>query len=70
MQCQIGFDLKLYPSFLIVLPVQILHKGQLSPAKTAWNYFVAILGVTCTVFGTVASLKSLAAKAASVSVGA
>ena len=49
--------------------LQILYKGQLSPGRTAWNYFVAVLGIACTVFGTTASLKSLAAKAASSAAG-
>lgn len=57
------------PCNLLAMP-QILNKGKLSGAQTAWNYFVATLGITCTVFGTTASMKSLAAKAASAAVGA
>lgn len=48
----------------------ILCKEGMTPLRAAWNYFVAFLGVTCTVFGTAASMKSLAAKAASSAVGA
>jgi vesicular inhibitory amino acid transporter len=40
------------------------HKN--GPLRTAWNYFVALLGLVCTYFGTTASMKSLAAKAAGV----
>lgn len=47
----------------------VLHKGQLSAGKVAWNYFVAALGIACTLAGTAASLRSLAAKAASVAAG-
>ena len=39
------------------------------PAKSAWNAFVAVLGLSCTIFGTTASMKRLAAKAASVAAG-
>lgn len=47
---------------------QILLKDSLSPARSAWNYAVAALGICCTLFGTAASMKSLAAKAASTAV--
>ena len=47
----------------------ILCKEGMTPARAAWNYFVAFLGVTCTAFGTAASMKSLASKAASVAAG-
>ena len=50
--------------------VQILYGSRLDAGKKAWNYFVAILGATCTVFGTTASMKSLAAKAAAAAAGA
>ncbi|GFH14096.1 Aa_trans domain-containing protein, partial [Haematococcus lacustris] len=48
----------------------ILLKGKLGTAKVLWNWFVVLLGVTCTVAGTTASMRSLAAKASAVAVGA
>ncbi|MEW5303382.1 MAG: hypothetical protein WDW36_006081 [Sanguina aurantia] len=50
--------------------VMALVGGESSTKVVAWNWFVAVLGMTCTLFGTAASIKSLAAKAASVSLGA
>jgi len=47
----------------------ILYKGTLSGGKVAWNYFVAALGIICTCLGTLSSMRSLAAKAASVAAG-
>jgi len=47
----------------------VLHKGQLAQTKVAWDYFVATLGVLCTISGTYASARSLAAKAASSAAG-
>ncbi|KAJ9525938.1 hypothetical protein QJQ45_009406 [Haematococcus lacustris] len=44
----------------------ILLKGKLGTAKVLWNWFVVLLGVTCTVAGTTASMRSLAAKASAV----
>jgi len=35
------------------------------PLQVAWDYFVALLGVLCTVSGTYASIRSLMAKLAS-----
>jgi hypothetical protein len=32
--------------------------------QVLWNWFVTALGITCTVAGTLASMKGLAAKAA------
>jgi hypothetical protein len=49
--------------------VQVLCGDKNGPLRTATNYLVAILGVVCTFFGTTASMKSLAAKAASVAAG-
>ncbi|GIL72720.1 hypothetical protein Vretifemale_3019 [Volvox reticuliferus] len=43
---------------------QVLCGDRNGPLRTAWNYFVALLGLVCTYFGTTASMKSLAAKAA------
>ncbi len=43
---------------------QILCGDKNGPLKSAWNYFVALLGLGCTIAGTGASLRSLAAKAA------
>ncbi|KAG1674282.1 hypothetical protein FOA52_013471 [Chlamydomonas sp. UWO 241] len=48
----------------------VLFKGQSSPGRVAWNYAVAVTGLCCTTFGTLASVKSLAAKAAASAVGA
>ncbi|GFR41259.1 hypothetical protein Agub_g1934 [Astrephomene gubernaculifera] len=45
---------------------QVLCGERNGPLRTAWNYFVALLGLVCTYFGTAASMKSLAAKAAGV----
>jgi len=47
----------------------ILCREGMTAGRKAWNYFVALLGVTCTVAGTAASMKSLAAKAASAAAG-
>ncbi|GLC35800.1 hypothetical protein PLESTB_000495600 [Pleodorina starrii] len=43
---------------------QVLCGDRNGPLRTAWNYFIAALGLLCTYFGTTASMKSLAAKAA------
>lgn len=48
---------------------QVLCGAGNSPARTAWNGFVAVLGLCLTILGTTASMKSLAAKAASVAAG-
>ncbi|KXZ56682.1 hypothetical protein GPECTOR_1g614 [Gonium pectorale] len=45
---------------------QVLCGDKNGPLRTAWNYFVALLGLVCTYCGTTASMKSLAAKAAGV----
>eukprot|EP00199_Chlamydomonas_sp_CCMP681_P000942 CAMPEP_0119103356 /NCGR_PEP_ID=MMETSP1180-20130426/1798_1 /TAXON_ID=3052 ORGANISM="Chlamydomonas cf sp, Strain CCMP681" /NCGR_SAMPLE_ID=MMETSP1180 /ASSEMBLY_ACC=CAM_ASM_000741 /LENGTH=441 /DNA_ID=CAMNT_0007087827 /DNA_START=206 /DNA_END=1531 /DNA_ORIENTATION=- len=47
----------------------ILCSKTSSSGKKAWNWFVAGLGLTCTLAGTAASMKSLAAKAASSAAG-
>lgn len=48
---------------------QVLCGATNGPARTAWNGFVAVLGLCLTILGTTASMKSLAAKAASVAAG-
>lgn len=45
-----------------------LHEGTASRGRVAWNLFVIAVGVVCTVSGTAASLKNLAAKAAAAAV--
>ncbi len=52
-----------------VASAQVLCGEKNGVGKTAWNAFVAVLGLSCTFFGTSASMKSLAAKAASVAAG-
>ncbi|PNW85026.1 hypothetical protein CHLRE_03g168550v5 [Chlamydomonas reinhardtii] len=49
---------------------QVLCGHNNSALRSAWNYFIAALGLICTFCGTTASMKSLAAKAAATAAGA